>query len=99
MTAKMKSKERAVLVTTSHRGVFFGYAEDIDGATILLKRCRNCICWPVEQKGFLGLATQGPVSGAKIGPAAEEFQVRDITGVAAVSDEAAVAWERAPWSR
>jgi len=31
-------KERAVLVTTAHRGVFFGYATKTDGETIDLKR-------------------------------------------------------------
>jgi hypothetical protein len=31
------SKGRAVLVTTEHRGVFFGYARKTDGGTIDLK--------------------------------------------------------------
>jgi hypothetical protein len=34
---RAKQIERAVLVTTSHRGVFFGYASDTDGATIKLR--------------------------------------------------------------
>ena len=29
-----KKAERAVMVTTKHRGVFFGYATDTDGETI-----------------------------------------------------------------
>ncbi len=53
--------ERAVLVTTVHKGVFFGYATKTDGATIKLRAARNCIYWPVENKGFLGLASTGPV--------------------------------------
>ena len=64
-----KTKERAVLVTTAHRGVFFGYATNTDGATIALRSARNCIYWPIEQKGFLGLATAGPLKGSRIGPA------------------------------
>lgn len=36
-------KERAVLVTTEYRGVFFGYATDTDGDSIKLKRSRNCV--------------------------------------------------------
>ena len=39
----MATKERAVLVTTEHRGVFFGYATETDGATITLRNARNCI--------------------------------------------------------
>ena len=96
---KAKTKTRPVLVTTSHRGVFFGYTEDTKGEIIVLQRARNCLYWPSEQKGFIGLATQGPVSSCRIGPAAETFEVRDITGVVACSDEAVKAWERAPWSR
>lgn len=90
--------ERAVLVTTSHRGVFFGYAVKTDGMTIKLRAARNCIYWPIENKGFLGLASIGPVSGAKIGPAAD-IELRNITCVAEVTPAAAVAWENAPWSK
>ncbi len=90
-------KERAVLVTTIHKGVFFGYAKDTNGKTIKLRAARNCIYWPVEQKGFLGLASTGPVSGARIGPAAD-LELRDITAVAECTPAAVEAWEKAPWS-
>lgn len=88
--------ERAVLVTTTHRGVFFGYATDTDGATIKLRAARNCIYWPVENKGFMGLANMGPVKGARVGPAAD-IELRDITSVAEVTTQAVQAWESAPW--
>jgi len=93
-----KAAERAVLVTTAHRGVFFGYTSKTDGATISLRAARNGISWPAEQKGFLGLAATGPVSGCRIGPAAD-IELRDITCVAACTDAAVSAWEKAPWSR
>lgn len=93
MTAK---KERPVLVTTTHRGVFFGYATETGGATIKLKRARNCLCWGANNKGFLGLASMGPLSGARVGPAAD-IELRDITCVAECTAEAAKAWEAAPW--
>jgi hypothetical protein len=89
-------KERAVLVTTAHRGVFFGYAEETDGATIKLRAARNCIYWPQGNKGFLGLASMGPISGARVGPAAD-IELRDITCVAECSETAVKAWELAPW--
>lgn len=94
----MASKERAVLVTTSHRGVFFGYATKTDGTVINLKRARNCIYWSTKEKGFLGLASSGPSAACKIGPAAD-IELRDITCVAEVTPEAAKAWEIAPWAR
>ena len=93
-----RNDERAVLVTTAHRGVFFGYAKDTDGAIIKLRAARNCIYWPVEQKGFLGLASEGPVKGARVGPAAD-LELRNITSVAVCTAQAVDAWEKAPWSR
>lgn len=95
--AKKETAERPVLVTTSHRGVFFGYTEDTSGAIIKLRAARNCLYWPTDQKGFLGLAATGPVRGTRIGPAAD-LELRDITSVAACTPEAVIAWEKAPWS-
>ena len=96
MTKKV-NKERAVLVTTAHRGVFFGYTRDTSGAIISLRAARNCLYWSADQKGFVGLAATGPTKGARIGPAAD-MELRDITSVAACTPEAVAAWERAPWS-
>ena len=93
-----KIKERAVVVTTEHRGVFFGYAEDTDGDAIKLRAARNCIYWPAENKGFMGLAAMGPVKGARIGPAAD-ITLRKITSVIECTADAAKAWEAAPWGR
>lgn len=99
MPAKKRATKlaRPVLVTTAHRGVFFGYATDIDGPTIRLTRARNCIYWPAGQRGFLGLASSGPLDGARIGPAAD-ITLRDITCVADCTPEAVTSWERAPWA-
>ena len=40
-----KNGERPVLVTTAHRGVFFGYAKDVSGETITLRAARLCVYW------------------------------------------------------
>lgn len=93
-----KVKERPVLVTTEHRGVFFGYATETDGETIKLRGCRNCIYWSSDVKGFLGLAATGPSSSCRIGPPAD-VTLRNITAVVEVTSDAAAAWEKAPWSR
>jgi len=94
---KADPAERAVIVTTSHRGIFFGYTTDTTGAIIKLRACRNCVYWSSDLRGFMGLASQGPNKNCKIGPAAD-FEVRDITGVVAVSPEAVAKWESAPWN-
>lgn len=94
--AKANGTERAVLVTTKHRGVFFGYTTETQGEIIKLRAARNCLYWPTENKGFLGLASMGPVRGARIGPAAD-IELRDITCVAECTTQAVQAWESAPW--
>lgn len=91
-------KGRPVLVTTENRGVFFGYTEDKPGETMTLKAARNCLYWSRDTKGFLGLTTTGPSAGCRVGPPTEELFLLKVTSVAAVSAEAAEAWEKAPWS-
>jgi hypothetical protein len=95
-TTKSTTTERAVLVTTEHRGVFFGYATETDGPVIKLKNARNCIYWASDVKGFLGLASTGPSSQCRIGPKAD-LTLRAITAVAEVTPAAVEAWEKAPW--
>jgi hypothetical protein len=90
--------ERAVVVTTKHRGVFFGYAVDTSGAIIKLRRMRNCLRWPTGNQGFVGLASMGPVDGACIGPPADA-ELRDITCVLECSAAATERWEKVQWAR
>jgi hypothetical protein len=89
--------ERAVLVTTEHRGVFFGYARDTDGATIKLDRARLCVYWSSDVKGFMGLANSGPTKGCRIGKPAD-ITLRAITAVVECTPEATTAWETGPWA-
>jgi hypothetical protein len=89
---------RPVLVTTAHRGVFFGYAENTDGEQIALKRARLCVYWSSDVKGFMGLASDGPNEDCKIGPAAD-ITLRNITAVLECTPAAVEAWEKAPWAR
>ena len=97
MKKKTTAREQAVIVTTAHRGVFFGYAADTTGETISLKRARLCLYWSRDVKGFMGLAATGPTAACRIGPAAD-ITLRSITAVLTVTPGAAKAWEAAPWS-
>ena len=92
-----KAKERAVLVTTTHKGVFFGYATETSGEVIQLRAARLCVNWTSDLRGFMGLASHGPSSSCKIGPAAD-VELRAITSVVEVSPEAITRWEKAPWA-
>jgi hypothetical protein len=88
----------AVLVTTAHKGVFFGYLDGPSNEkTIKLRKVRNCLYWPATVKGFIGLATAGPLAGSRVGPAADWAVLHDITGVFEVTVEAVGRWEAAPW--
>ena len=89
-------KERAVLITTEYKGVFFGYATNTDGDIIKLKRARNCIYWPTQNKGFMGLASDGPHRDAKIGPPAD-IELRKVTSVVEVTPSAEKVWNEFKW--
>lgn len=92
----MAKKEKAVVVTTSHRGVFFGYATDTSGESITLKQARNCIYWR-GIKGFIALAESGPTKECRVGPPANSMEIRDITSVIECTPAAAKEWERGYW--
>ena len=91
-----KKKERAVVVTTAKRGVFFGYATDTDGDVIFLRKARMCVHWSSDMKGVLGLASIGPSSNCRISPPADGA-FREITAVLEATPEAIQKWEGAPW--
>lgn len=100
MSDQIENKGRAVVVTTKDRGIFFGYVKDETKAPdqVTLTQCRNCVYFPSQVKGFLGLTSSGPVQGSRVGPAAPELTLYGLTSVAACSDDAAKQWEKGPWS-
>jgi len=96
-TNKENGKGRPVVVTTAHKGVFFGYAQDTEGATIKLESARLAIYWSSDVQGFMGLASSGPTKGCRIGPPAT-ITLRDITSVLEVTPEAEGKWLKAQWA-
>ena len=86
-------KERPVIVTTEHRGVFFGYATDTTGDRFALKRARMAIYWGTTG-GLMQLAETGPTQTSKISARAD-LEIRKVTAVFEVTPEAAKAWEAA----
>jgi len=91
---------KKVVVTTEFRGVFFGTLAAYDRAarTCTLSNARNCVYWPSCNRGFLGLAAEGPLDGARVGPAVDLLDLPGITSVTSVTDEAATRWETGPWT-
>lgn len=92
-----KTKKQPLLVTTAHKGVFFGYGVKTDTKTIVLTNARMCIYWSTDMKGVHGLAVNGPSRSCKIGFAIPELTIQDVTSIAACTPEAAEAWEKQPW--
>lgn len=92
-----QTTNKALVVTTAHRGVFFGYANPTKESVIVLERARMCVYWTASLHGVCGLATSGPIAGCKIGPAVDRMTLRDITSVMECSPEAVKQWERELW--
>lgn len=94
-------KGEAVVVTTAHRGIFFGYLEEERdrGRTVVLADARNAIYYAAATLGFLGLADKGPGSGCRIGPSVCTLILYEVTSVATCTAIATDAWEAAPWSK
>jgi hypothetical protein len=91
-------EEQAVLVTTLHKGVFFGYAATgVKNKAITIRNARNCVYWSADVKGFLGLAANGPTSSCRIGPKVPELTLTDVTSISKVTPEAIKKWEENPW--
>ena len=91
--------DRPVLVTTAHRGVFFGYLQgEPSKEKVVIRRARNVTYWDAATRSFLGLAANGPTKGCRVSPAADtDSTLFDITGVFVCSDEAVQAFEEGPW--
>lgn len=88
----MANRKRPVIVTTEHRGVFFGYATDTSGSAIKLSRARMAIFFGTT-KGVMELAETGPTQSSKISARAD-IDVRKVTAIFEVTPAAAAAWER-----
>lgn len=93
-------KKKAVVVTTEHRGVFFGYVENDKKAPeqIELSDVRNCVYWDSSIKGVLGLAANGPGRSCKVGPNVPKATIWKLTGIWECSADAVKQWEAQPWN-
>lgn len=86
-----------LIVTTAHRGVFFGYGIPTKDKTIRIEDARMCVYWSSDLHGVVGLASKGPSKDCKIGPAAPAITLLDLTSIMEVSQEAEAKWKQEPW--
>lgn len=93
----MSQKAKALVVTTEHKGVFFGYGEPTNDKVIRLTEARMCVYWSSDVRSVVGLAASGPTKNCKVGPAAPAIVLQAVTSVMEVSKEAEEKWIQAPW--
>jgi hypothetical protein len=97
--SKVGSKSKAVVVTTEHRGVFFGYAEGpAQAGKITLTDAQMCVYWSPETRGVLGLGAGGPQQGSKVTAAVPSIDLEKVTAVMDCTPEAEDAWKKQPWN-
>ena len=86
-----------LVITTAHRGVFFGYGNVTQEKIIRLTQARMCVYWGGGIT-VLGLASKGPGKECRVGPAVPAITLQDVTSVIEATPEAAVKWESQPWA-
>lgn len=90
--------EIGLLVTTAHRGVFFGYGKPSDEKTIKLANARMVVYWSSDVRGVMGLAAVGPNKQCRVGPKVPAMTLSDVTAVVECTDEAVKEFERGHWN-
>ncbi len=93
----MEKKQIPIIVTTAHKGVFFGYGIPTKDKTIRITDAQMCVYWSADVKSVVGLAATGPSKSCRVGPPAPAVTLQDITAVIEVSEEAEKAWKLQPW--
>ena len=90
-------KKQALLVTTSHKGVFFGYGFKSTAKDIELIDARMCVSWSADMHGVLGLASKGPSASCRISDKVSSIILKDVTAQIPVSADAIKRWEESEW--
>jgi hypothetical protein len=91
--------ECPVVVTTQHKGVFFGYLTGDRTATVLeLTQAQMCVYWSPDVQGVLGLASHGPDASSRVTRPVSRITLHDVTLVMDPAAEAVKAWQGRPWS-
>jgi hypothetical protein len=93
--------QQAVVVTTAHRGVFFGHLADRGDRyvkTLTLTDAQMCVHWSADVQGVLGLAATGPTQGCKVTRPVPRITLQDVTAVLDATPEAVKLWQDRPWS-
>lgn len=94
-----KSSISPIIVTTLHKGVFFGYGIPSEAKTIRITEARMCVYWASSVRGVLGLAATGPNKECRVTKPIPAITLNDVTSIMEVSPEAEVAWKEDKWEK
>lgn len=94
----MSNKNKAWVLTTVHKGVFFGYGEYNGDSIVTLTNARMVVYWSPSSKSVVGLAAMGPDAACRISPQVPSIIIRDVTAGFEVSAAAVEKFEVAPWN-
>ena len=89
---------KQVVVTTSHRGVFFGTLAKREGSDVELENARVCIYWTRETRGFVGLAKTGPLGDSRVSRSCPRMAISSVTSIMECTQESVTRWESGPWN-
>lgn len=96
------TEQQAVVITTAHRGVFFGLlaeGADRNAKTIDLTGVQMCVYWSADVQGVTGLAVSGPSRSCRVTrPVPGVTTLQDVTAVFDATAEAVTLWQGRPWS-
>ena len=88
----------ALIVTTEHRGVFFGYGvPDISQKTITLTDARMIVYWSQDMRGVTGLASVGPSKTCRVSHPVPVLYLAGVTALMECTPAAVKQMEAAPW--
>lgn len=92
-------KKIPVLITTTGRGVFFGYIDekDIDKDPIAVKDMQMVVYWSADVKGVFGLCVNGPSNACRVSKPVNNRQLKNIESITDVSKAAEKQWKSCPW--
>jgi hypothetical protein len=98
-TNTSKANRKAYLITTSKRGVFFGYSLKKTDSFYTLKDARMVVYWSSDVRGVLGLVADGPNESCRITPKVGTLKlpVCDVDSISDVSIKAAIEFEKGYW--
>lgn len=92
----------AVLITTSHRGVYFGYIDESDidtRPTLRVSNMRHVYYWAKGLAGIYELPTKGPPNGSRLtATPVPEISIDAVANVAPCTPEAIERFENGTWS-